>query len=700
MNKDTKHCPFCDEEIKANAIKCKHCLSMLDSTTEPPRSINHNSLMGEQILQYRLADKIGEGGMGTVYRAAHVALKQEVAIKVMHIQLAQNPELRERFIREAEIQIGLVHPAIVRVLTASIDEPHLALVMEYVAGSSLELVLERRKCLPLDEALPLFKQILSAVGYAHGQGVVHRDLKPSNIMVQANGTAKVMDFGIAKVLGSARLTMTGTAMGSVHYMSPEQVLGRKDIDHRTDIYSLGITLYEMLTGQPPFEKVGDGTFESDYKIKDAHVRQQPPDPKEFSPNLPDGVTRSLLKALEKKVDERFSSCEGFLQSIYADVEENSENRSATHILDTKTMQTPSPETPAPPENDAEQFAAMTTGYSRDNKPSPSETQAPPENTAEQFAAMTTCYSEEKRYLDKEAGCLLSHSRCVISCPVCQGSGQCVVCRSYSRECPSCDGRRSCAFCQGRKSLAFPGLDMSFIPTGSFLMGSPSTENDRKPDETQHEVVINRTYSMARSQVLQSQWLPIIGNNPSRFKGKDLPVDSVSWYDAVLFCNRLSALYELFPCYLIEGDQISWDREADGFRLPTEAEWEYCCRAGTGNMYYSGEDEQLLESVAWYRKNSAQTNPACGKLPNAWNIYDQHGNICEWCWDYYCAYQNGRDHKNGGYRLNPAGPATGIKRVFRGGSWLDFPKNLRSAARDTDHQGYKSFNLGFRVARNV
>ena len=324
---ETKLCPFCSEEIKATAIKCKHCGSMLDGApaagaSEAPGQDGAN-LIGRSVLGYRIEEEIGSGGMGTVYRGINEALGQRVAIKVLDPALSANPEIRQRFIQEARIQIGLKHPGIVQVLTADTAGEQLALLMEYVDGLSLDQVIARRGRLPFGEALAVFKQALAAVGYAHTQTepIVHRDLKPSNIMVQADGTTKVMDFGIAKVMGGAKLTRTGTVMGSPHYMSPEQVLGQQGIDHRSDIYSLGITLYEMLCGRTPFEGAATVNTDSDYLIKDAHVRQPPPSPAELRADIPEHVVRAILRALRKEPQERFGSCSGFAEALSRSVTE-------------------------------------------------------------------------------------------------------------------------------------------------------------------------------------------------------------------------------------------------------------------------------------------------------------------------------------------------------------------------------------------
>jgi serine/threonine protein kinase len=271
---------------------------------------------GDHISDYIIERALGEGGMGEVYLARHTVLDQQVAIKILDPEVARKSGVRERFIQEANIQAKLKHPNIVQVLTATkTDGGTPALIMEYVDGKSLAEVLELRGALPVEDALKVMQQVLSAVGYAHKQGVIHRDLKPSNVMVMASGEVKVTDFGIAKVLGSAKLTRTGTAMGSAHYMSPEQIRRPEAVDARSDVYSLGCVFYEVLTGRPPF---GDGSVsgtESDFEIKEGHVRGQIPQLGSFRQGVPAWLERLVMQLLAKEPDDRPQSCEQILAQL-------------------------------------------------------------------------------------------------------------------------------------------------------------------------------------------------------------------------------------------------------------------------------------------------------------------------------------------------------------------------------------------------
>lgn len=269
-------------------------------------------LTGTEILGFRLIELIGEGGMGAVWRAEHPTLDTVVAIKVLEPMLARDANLVARFIDEARIQVKLTHPRIVRVENFSTNP--LAIIMEYVAGQPLSEIIERHPgTLHIGQCLSIMRGVLEAIGFAHKRDVLHRDVKPSNVLVNAIEDVKVMDFGVAKVLGKRGQTKAGTPVGTAVYMAPEQVKGASEIDLRADIYSIGITFFELLTGRPPFAH--DANAESDYAVMEAHVRTPPPDPRSFRPDIPHGVASVLLKALAKEPFGRYQSCEGMLSAL-------------------------------------------------------------------------------------------------------------------------------------------------------------------------------------------------------------------------------------------------------------------------------------------------------------------------------------------------------------------------------------------------
>ncbi|MDJ0785688.1 MAG: protein kinase [Myxococcota bacterium] len=264
-------------------------------------------MIGTVIENYRITEQLGAGGMGEVYKAVDIELEREVAVKCMRRELSGRDELAARFRAEARMLAKLHHPNVATVYRFFEREDQLFLVMEYVDGEDFGDIM-RGKGLAVDEAVPLFGQALAGIGYAHQQGVVHRDLKPSNLMIGERGLVKVLDFGIAHLVGSARMTKTGMAVGTPAYMAPEQVRGH-DVDPRTDLYSLGIVFYEMLTGKLPFEA------QSDFEAMRAHLEEQPRDITTFKPDVPQPVQDAIYRALAKDTSERFATAEEFAQAL-------------------------------------------------------------------------------------------------------------------------------------------------------------------------------------------------------------------------------------------------------------------------------------------------------------------------------------------------------------------------------------------------
>jgi formylglycine-generating enzyme required for sulfatase activity len=243
-----------------------------------------------------------------------------------------------------------------------------------------------------------------------------------------------------------------------------------------------------------------------------------------------------------------------------------------------------------------------------------------------------------------------------------------------------------------------GIALVRIEPGSFLMGSPDSDRGASDyEKPQHRVSIRKAYALAETAVTQGQYRTVMGNNPSRFQGSDdLPVERVSWFDAVRFCNELSAREGLTPFYKVIGKTVEVpDWTGEGYRLPTEAEWEYACRAGGTTKYSFGDDPSGLGEYAWFRDNSGgKTHPVRERKPNALGLYDMHGNVWEWCWDGYDAEYYAQSPAD-----DPAGPLRSEARVIRGGSWYDDPLNVRSAYRFRLAPENRDDYLGFRVARS-
>ncbi len=232
-----------------------------------------------------------------------------------------------------------------------------------------------------------------------------------------------------------------------------------------------------------------------------------------------------------------------------------------------------------------------------------------------------------------------------------------------------------------------------VESGTFIMGSPASDKDRYNNEKQHTVRITRDYYISKYEVTQAEWKAVMGSNPSSFEGDSLPVEYVSWYEAVEYCNKKSEREGVTPAYIISGNNVTWNKNANGYRLPTEAEWEYAARggqkAGEYNVY-AGSDR--IETVAWYSDNSGgTTNPVGQKQANELGIYDMSGNVYEWCWDLFGDYPAGSV-------TDPSGPSSGLDRVLRGGSWTISAKNCRSANRSHNPPSRGGYYLGFRLVR--
>ncbi|AEF82230.1 formylglycine-generating enzyme family protein [Leadbettera azotonutricia] len=252
--------------------------------------------------------------------------------------------------------------------------------------------------------------------------------------------------------------------------------------------------------------------------------------------------------------------------------------------------------------------------------------------------------------------------------------------------------------QAQNRQGYAPSDFVKLEAGTFMMGSPARESARDRDETQRQVLVGSFY-IAKHEVNQDEYESVMHKNPSRFRGPNLPVENVSWFDAIIYCNARSEKEGFTPAYIIRDSEIRWDHEANGYRLPTEAEWEYACRAGSSTAFNTGYNITVnqgnFDGNFPYNRNPKgnyrkTTTPVMSFPPNAWGLYDMHGNVYEWCWDQYSVNYNS-GNLNGSLRA---------RAVIRGGSWYSEARFLRSANRaNADHSAMTNY-IGFRVVRSV
>ena len=230
-----------------------------------------------------------------------------------------------------------------------------------------------------------------------------------------------------------------------------------------------------------------------------------------------------------------------------------------------------------------------------------------------------------------------------------------------------------------------------IPKGRFIMGGGEKDDSFEDEHPRHHVRLTKAIAAMVYPMTQSLYQSLMGANPSEFRGPQHPVEHVSWFDAVHCANALSRLCGYPSAYQIDGDTVHWDRDSVGWRLPTEAEWEYCAQGGGESLFAGGDD---ADSVAWYRANSQKTTrPVCQKFPNALGLYDMSGNVCEWCWDWSGVYHSAP-------QSDPIGPSTGSKRVNRGGGWHNSETSLRTSARGAANPHFRHSYIGFRLVRTL
>jgi tetratricopeptide (TPR) repeat protein len=307
-------CPNCHSENTDTSRFCSDCGTRLESgagvsftrTLETPTStLARGTLFAGR---YEVIEPLGRGGMGVVYRAFDKKIQEEIAIKLLKPEIAVEKRLVQRFSNELKVARRVSHHSVCRLHDLHEEGETLYLTMEYVRGEDLKRLIRRMGTLSIGKTVSIVRQIAEGLAEAHKLGVVHRDLKPSNVMIDSEGSAKIMDFGIARSMAGAGMTAEGSMIGTPEYMSPEQVEGQ-GTDGRSDLYSLGVILYEMVTGQVPFE--GDTPLSVAFK----HRNENPQDPRKINPQIPDGLGRLILRCLEKERSKRYQTADEVLEDL-------------------------------------------------------------------------------------------------------------------------------------------------------------------------------------------------------------------------------------------------------------------------------------------------------------------------------------------------------------------------------------------------
>jgi len=625
-------------------------------------------MLGRTIGNYEVISQFGEGGMGELYLGRHTRLAREVVIKTIRTEdfnPRQIEHLRERLEREALIQSQLDHPNIVRVYDFIAVGEKTCIVMEHVPGRDLrKMILHETGPIPARRAIHLFKQILEAINYAHNfnyvdksgerhRGIIHRDLKPANILVTPEDLVKVTDFGIVKMRGVKGGTQMGFNPGTPEYMSPEQARG-KDLDHRSDIYSLGIVLYEMLTGRVPFDADGSGT--SDYEIRRGHIELPVPRLSKFLPGIPQALELIVFKALEKDPDHRFQTASQFLDTIIqfestgvVEVSQPKEPR--------KTVLQPPPPPPVAEDSgrggsDADTVISAPEGGATGKLEPPSRPEPSPVPPTAPLPPSAGQRQPGRPLLLIALGLVLVAAF---------GASWWILKQAPASALPE----------EAAPNAVSVPPGMISIPGGEFQMGRDDGNVYERPA---HKVQVKPLY-IDHYEVTNDEYAKFVRltrrNPPAHWREGQyengearLPVVNVTWYEARAFC------------------------EWAGKRLPVESEWEYAARGRDNRLYPYGNEWKPRFSNA--RETGLDKPQAVGSYPegdSTFGVADLAGNVAEWTETEYLPYPGSQARRDDGHR------------IIRGGGFRVPAREQTATERFFDRPSASYDFVGFRCAKD-
>jgi serine/threonine protein kinase len=643
----TLYCDRCRSPIPVGAPEgaCPRCLVDLAMHTETTMAWSKESVppdladLQSQFDDLEIERMLGQGGMGAVYLARQKRLDREVALKIMSPRWTHDPVFEERFLREARALARLSHPHIVSVYDMGHAGSYCFILMEYIDGASLRALI-RDGQLSASEALRLVPQICDAIQYAHDQGVIHRDIKPENVLVDQNGQVKIADFGIAKLRGEpseqVTLTAAGARMGTSGYMAPEQLLDTSRVDHRADIYSLGILFYEMLTGKLP---TVDYTPPS--KITEVDTRF-------------DRVVERSLRNLPEERFQQAAELKRALEQISASKQVLTRMRWGCAILTLAVVV-------------AGAYAFLA---GRDTKPSAeSLAQSAPASESRATTAEQIPPSRSPSFKSPSVG----------KPPL------------TSEEAKKLQADWAAHLATSVEKQDGAGIRLLLTPPGDFELTSGYSVRLTRPyylARTEVTVGQFRAFIRETGYVTLAESSGRGGFVHATAGSQQLEQDPSYRWDHVRFSDDDSRPVAMLA--LVDMERFcQWLSEKEGvvYRLPSEAEWIWAARAGVETTSMQVEPDSLIHDCAWLLENSDHRSQAvASKRPNAWGFHDMFGNMCEMCLD---SFENDFPH---GQFENPVRSVSSDRRAGLGSSFAD----PYSAVRLNLNESLPFHSIGFRV----